>query len=128
MKKVTAIFVTIMLIGLAGCAPAGEVQFRATGDSKVNMKTGQMLKIELEANATTGYMWSLGGPDEKGVLSQTGKYKYVRAAVRIGAGGIQIYNFKALKRGRAELIFEYRRSWEKEKAPTKRYVISVAIH
>ncbi|MFH1552166.1 MAG: protease inhibitor I42 family protein [Candidatus Omnitrophota bacterium] len=128
MGKVTAIFIALMLMGLIGCETAEEIRLRAEGDSKINMKTGQALRIELEANATTGYMWSLTEPAEKGVLNQIGEHQYVRGSERIGAGGIQIYNFKALKRGRTELVFEYKRSWEKAKAPAKRYVISVAVH
>lgn len=45
----------------------------------------------------------------------------------VGAGGKEIWTFKALKEGETEINFQYVRPWEKDVVPeiTKRYAIII---
>ena len=128
MKRI--IFAAIILLAAyaAGCEGPKEVFVKADGDKMIDVRRGQRLKIELRANATTGYLWEMTEAVNKDVLRQMGKYRYVRDSRRIGAGGVQIFRFEPLRRGQARFVFEYRRSWEKDKKPAKKRVIRVIVH
>ena len=111
----------------AGCSPQATVRIELDDDKDIAVRKGQVLEIAIESNPTTGYLWSLEGFSGSEALASTGKYQYVRGADRIGAGGKQIFSFRAENKGPAKLIFEYRRGWEKEKAPAKRYTARVTV-
>lgn len=115
-----------MLAG--GCAPGGPARINLEGDEALRVKNGQVLEISIDSNPTTGYLWSLEGFSGTDALASMGKYKYVRGSDRIGAGGKQIFSFKAVKKGDAKLIFEYRREWERSQAPAKRYTAKVTVN
>lgn len=118
----------VMLSALYGCGKGNEVVLHLEGNKTAGLWVGQVLRIELEANATTGYTWVLSGDLDKGVIKQSGKYKYVRKSDAIGAGGTQVYRFRAIKQGKASLVFEYKRAWEKETPPAKKYKVRVIVH
>ncbi len=127
-KRIITVFFTIMMLAIAGCAGSDVVRVKVTGDKMTDLRKGQTLEIELEANPTTGYMWEIAASVNEGVLRQIDKYRYVQKSGLIGGGGIQIYRFEGLKKGRAKLVFEYRRPWEKEKKPAEKYVVQVVVH
>ncbi len=129
-KKMGFVVVLALLTGVVflGCAKSREVRVAVEGDTTVGVIEGQMVKIELEANATTGYIWDLEGPFNEEILRQIGKYRYLHKSRRIGEGGTQLYRFDTLKKGQTKLVFEYKRPWEKEKKPAKKYVVRVIVH
>lgn len=120
-----ACFLTVFMA--AGCSPQATVRIELDDDRDIIVKEGQVLEIAIESNPTTGYLWSLEGFSGTSTLVSTGKYRYVRGAERIGAGGKQIFSFRAENKGSAKLIFEYRRGWEKETSPAKRYTARVTV-
>ena len=128
MKRITAVLIILILAALVGCGKGKDVSIRVKGDRMADINRGQLLKIELEANATTGYIWELSDSVNKGVLNRIGKYRYIRNSRRIGSGGIQLFRFRGIKKGQARLVFEYRRPWEKEESPARRYTVRVIVH
>lgn len=97
------------------------------GDTPVTVKEGQTLELELESNPTTGYIWEVAFPVNKDILRQERENEFVSRSDLIGAGGVQIFYFKGIKKGKTELVFEYRRPWEKNKDPARRYVVRVSV-
>jgi len=64
---------------------------------------------------------------DKGIIRETGKYRYIHTSKRIGAGGIQQFRLEAMKKGKATLLFEYKRPWEKETRAVKTIKVRVIV-
>jgi inhibitor of cysteine peptidase len=92
------------------------------------LKAGALLEVRLEANHTTGYSW-IAAPVANPVLMMQGKAAYQEnaAADKMGAGGVEVWRFKAVKAGKQGLQFEYRRPWEKSSPPAKVVTFSVTV-
>jgi inhibitor of cysteine peptidase len=115
--------------GLAGqMGAAGVTVVTEQTRGVVNLKAGALLEVRLEANHTTGYSW-IAAPVANAVLMMQGKAAYQEnaAADKMGAGGVEVWRFKAVKAGKQGLQFEYRRPWEKGSPPAKVVTFSVAV-
>lgn len=82
--------------------------------------------INLPANPTTGYQWSLVQFDRE-LLSLTSSLYQKPDTKLIGAGGNMLYTF-SLNKGKAypktsEIIFKYARPWEKAQMASWQKVI-----
>ncbi|MDD5085904.1 MAG: protease inhibitor I42 family protein [Candidatus Omnitrophica bacterium] len=127
-KNAILIFLALFVFAAAGCQPKIEaVSKRVIGNSEVSVVKGQTLKLELEANPTTGYMWEIEKISPDGLLEKAGDYSYRRQFNLIGGGGLQIFSFNAVKKGEAELGFVYRRPWEDKKQVAKKFNVRVLV-
>ena len=87
--------------------------FEAT---KVELKSGSILKIELPLSLGTGYQWELLGPNH-GPLSFQQSKTLPPAQPRLGVGTVQQFEFKAKAQpsgssSQVVLVFNLRRSFE----------------
>jgi len=75
------------------------------GDSgrAIEVERGQRVFFVLGANRSTGYDWTL---DSSGPLASLGNPVYAQGAVP-GAGGTEIWTFRASGSGKQELVFRY---------------------
>jgi inhibitor of cysteine peptidase len=97
-------------------------------DSKpFTVEAGKEFSITLDSNPTTGYQWQLAKP-----LDETRtKYlanRYVKPESKLaGAGGKQVWEFRALRAGKTEIDLEYVRPWEQgvQPAQTTNFVVVV---
>jgi inhibitor of cysteine peptidase len=124
-----AIFFVVMhgvVAGQVGAGGATVVTEQTHGD--VSLKVGAVLEVRLEANHTTGYSWVFA-PAVNPVLMRQGKTVYQEhvAGSTVGAGGVELWRFKAVKAGRQGLQFEYRRPWEKGSPPAKVVTFAVIV-
>jgi inhibitor of cysteine peptidase len=112
--------------GQLGAGGATVVTEQTHGD--VSLKGGAVLEVRLEANHTTGYSWVFA-PAVNPVLMRQGRtvYQEHAAGSTVGAGGVEVWRFKAMKAGRQGLQFEYRRPWEKGAPPAKIVTFSVTV-
>ena len=110
-------------VGAGGATVATE---QTHGD--VSLKVGAVLEVRLEANHTTGYSWVFA-PAVNPVLMRQGRAAYQEhvAGSTVGAGGVEIWRFKAMKAGKQGLQFEYRRPWEKGSPPAKVVTFTVTV-
>jgi len=94
----------------------------------VSLKVGAVMEVRLDANHTTGYSWIVA-PVPNPVLMRQGKAEYLDNAAenRVGAGGVEVWRFKAVKAGKQGLQFEYRRPWEKGTPPAKVVTFAVIV-
>jgi len=123
----------VILFGLTllvfGCTAEKVVDVNVAGNKTIHLRVGQTVNVKLGSNPTTGYIWMLAEKEGYNALTRLGNYKYVPDATqRIGAGGTQVFTFEGAKRGQAELVFEYRRPWEGDKAPVKKYEVNLVVH
>lgn len=115
----------------AGCTPANEVSANLGDEGKqIELLQGQTLLVKLESNITTGYSWEVTqapGP----VLQQQGEAEYQQPDTGktplVGAGGTQIFRFKASAPGQVTLNMAYRRPWETGVAPAKTFTLKVTV-
>jgi len=73
------------------------------------------VEVQLDSNPTTGYTWTLASGG-KGLEQTSSKYTANSESGMVGGGGKQTYTFKATGEGENDLVFVYKRAWEKEEA------------
>lgn len=112
-------WIALALLGLAlaacsGAAPAVTLT-EADNGKAVQLSQGQMLTVQLAANATTGYGWTLPERPDAGVL-QFVKQEYQSPGAtdppRAGAGGVATLQFRATGKGTATVKLVYRQPWQ----------------
>lgn len=107
--------------------PVVELDNAADG-TKVTLKRGGELKVLLDAIPSTGFQWqepAKVAPTlvELGARIYVGKGSDPR---NVGAGGWNVFRFRAEQSGKLTLQFEYRRPWETvPPAKIVRYEVSV---
>ncbi|MGB2601340.1 MAG: protease inhibitor I42 family protein [Candidatus Omnitrophota bacterium] len=130
-KKAVSFLLVILLFVSAGCSPEKIVRVAVDDNKTVGLRPGQLLKLEFVSNASTGYTWQLTDSVNKGIARQIGTFRYInksRDPKLVGAPGVQIFRCEAMKRGKAKLVFEYLRPWEKDKPPAEKYIVKVIVH
>lgn len=88
-----------------------------------NVKLNQQFQITLDSNPSTGYSWEVNyNPKYLKLISQN----YVSSNSNIiGAPGIEIFTFKAIKNGQTYINFNYQRTWEDQPLKTKHYKVKI---
>jgi inhibitor of cysteine peptidase len=85
-----------------------------------------VILIALESNPTTGYSWQASCDSTILELVEEAFELGIYAKENIvGAGGTQLFRYKALKSGEAEIIFVYKRSWEPEILDIKVFTVDI---
>ncbi|HSJ52886.1 MAG TPA: protease inhibitor I42 family protein [Anaerolineae bacterium] len=88
----------------------------------IDAAAGEVLAIVLPANPTTGYSWQVEADDAYlALLSQ----EFEPAGPAVGAGGREVFQFRALRPGSTDLRFQYRRPWEGQAIETRQYQVTI---
>lgn len=141
MRYYCAIFSILCVLPAMADAPAvapapADVELAVSENNELTLtaRQGQIVRIRLEGNATTGYEWVLAGQtNAKGeacdVLSPVGKIEYQPkpADGKVGVGGEYLATFQAAKPGMAKLAFAYQRPWEKDTEPIRTFAVRVNV-
>ncbi len=90
----------------------------------VNLGIDDVFEIELEGNASTGYLWEIVGYDST-VIKRTGDVKFVPEDDRTGSGGTYVYSFQTIAAGQTWLEMVYKRRWEEHKLHDKTFRIKI---
>jgi inhibitor of cysteine peptidase len=117
MKRVLVLVVAAVLtLGLvAGC---GGIKTYNDEGQAINIGVGQDFIIALGSNHTTGYNWQASYDESmlELILSENGEqstYEVEKTGKDVvGAGGIESFQFRALKAGQAEITLTYAQHWE----------------
>jgi inhibitor of cysteine peptidase len=94
---------------------------------KRSYEKGDTFTIELPANWTTGYRWYAQPLAVKSIVGIS-KSEYIpKKSGLIGSGGTQVFTLRARRQGTITIVFEYKRSWEKDTPPveTREFIIEV---
>ena len=92
----------------------------------IKVKAGQRFTIRLESNPTTGYGWQLAGPLDQTVVQCVTNIYEAPDSKLMGAGGHEIWTFRAIGEGQAEISMKYVRPWEQDK-PARTNVYTVIV-
>lgn len=113
---------------LSGCAPSFQrIELNEqNASSEVDLREGDLIRLSLEGNPTTGYTWEWVD-DGSGVLSQDGEPEYTSDSDLVGSGGMFVFKFKAAKTGTASLHLIYHRTFEEGVDPIKEFSATVTV-
>ena len=138
-RKIFVVYLitTVVMMGVypAKIFPANETNKKKDdlliytyGDSGKEFKIdqGKEFEIHLSENPTTGFLWTvLDLPPNIKFIDK--KFIHSDASSVVGAGGLRIFIFKALKPRKAKLRFLLKRSWEKEDKHADTYLLKLLI-
>ena len=94
---------------------------------KVTVPKGAALVVKLPITTGTGYTWVIAR-NNADQLKPAGKPTVERPARPVpGAKTTQVFRFDAAAAGTSDLTLEYKRPFEKDKAPAKTYKITVKV-
>lgn len=116
---------------LAAAAAGKPIEIRVTervSGASTGLEIGHVLRVELEANETTGYRWRFVEGDPK-ILKPPDEQEYVPPAddAPPGAAGLSIWRFEAVGSGTTTLKLEYVRAFEEDAPPAKSFTLKVAV-
>ena len=111
-----------------GASPAANVKKLTDKDagSAVTLKVGDILEVDLEGNPTTGYTWELA-PGGGALLSEQGEGEFKPNSKAMGAGGVVIHRYKAIREGKMKLRLIYHRTFEPNVPPAKSFEIDLVV-
>ncbi len=93
----------------------------------IEVSAGGEFTISLDSNPTTGYSWDFSRlPDPEVVELLDSSYQPPETP-RIGAGGRQVWTFRAAGPGKTGIALEYFRPWEKGVPPARKAVFTVVV-
>lgn len=129
MKKLLPLMGLIGLM-LTTCLVAGcEAEVKAYSDPEqtieVNADNQFDIVIALESNPTTGYSWEASYDQTQLELVDQSYEPDENSEGLVGAGGTDIFRFKALKSGEAQITMSYKRSWETQVLEQKIFTVDV---
>ncbi|MFH1199389.1 MAG: protease inhibitor I42 family protein [Candidatus Omnitrophota bacterium] len=115
------------ILGL-GFAEGADVEEYSDPTQVIRVPVGQEFVITLAANPTTGYTWDFAVKlDEK--MFQLVRADYTPNTPQLtGSGGEQMWVFKAMQTGEAEISLKYWRPWEQDDPDQKQAVFNVEIY
>ena len=91
----------------------------------IKVKAGQIFAVRMESNPTTGYGWQLSKKLDNNIVLVTNAYMPPDSKL-IGAGGHEVWTFKAIGEGQAEISMQYVRPWLKDQ-PVRTNVFTVIV-
>jgi len=146
--RFSALFVLALVVSapLVACSGAPDLEEETTADQGEDalsalvidqndngqtfvVPQGQSVRVELPANKTTGYRWTVASTDRSFGYPATDTYKTTSSGV--GGGGIQKLTWKTNAPfptvGTHKVVLEYRRPWDENVKPAKTFTFSVTI-
>jgi inhibitor of cysteine peptidase len=107
------IAITIITLMTACSSLPKQVSADASSSGKqIEIAVGGSITVTLDSNATTGYSWELKGISNPAILEKTDNKYEAPTSGLMGAGGNEVWTFKALKAGTTTLSMEYSQPWE----------------
>lgn len=98
----------------------------ADNGTRVEIKSGDVLAVKLEAQLGTGFGWKVVSPYKN--LAPDGEPAQVSKEDRKPGGPeFQMFRFKAGEKGEAELKLQYAQGWNKETKPRREFTVTVIV-
>ena len=93
----------------------------------VTVRKGRAFALALPSNPTTGYLWQPAESVDDSVIKFVGNEYRGDYPGLIGAGGREIWTFKAVGIGETTIGLKYVRPWEKNTAPARSVLFKIVI-
>jgi inhibitor of cysteine peptidase len=96
---------------------------QADSSKKFDIRIGEIVKLRLHENPTTGYRWHLLASGEPTL--QLIEESFAPSTGAVGAGGMRSWIFRAALAGTTRLELEQRRSWQRQAIDKFNVIIGV---
>ena len=103
-----------------------QIEVFTANDTNITVTAGEQFSVSLESNPTSGYSWAIRISEGADKILIIGSEFAKTKPGKPGEGGEQLWRFKALSSGDAELELFYIRPWEKEE-PAKTITFYVKV-
>jgi inhibitor of cysteine peptidase len=128
-KKIFLIVVTLIL-SISLITSCGGSTIKAYSDPEETIDSSMdkefIVLIALESNPTTGYSWEAEFDTAMlELVEQTFELGEFAKEGIVGAGGTELFRFKGMSKGKTDITFNYKRSWETEILDTKVFTVEV---
>ena len=129
MKRYLVLVSVVMFLiaaTLSGCTT--EVKAYSDPGQAIDIKYSKefVILIALESNPTTGYSWQASfDTTTLELIEQTYELGEFAKEGVVGAGGTELFRFKALEKGTVQIAFDYQRPWEDESIDQKTFTVEV---
>lgn len=120
----TVFLAVLLILTLTSCL--GEIKTYTNSDQEISIGVEQEFIIALGAIPSTGYSWQ-ASYDESMIELLDKKYEMDKNEGEsvIGAGGVEFFRFKGLKKGDSRLVMTYRRIWEDRIIDRKVFTVKI---
>jgi len=110
--------------------PRQQVITEADNGKSINLKKGETFYLRLQENPTTGYSWELNM--SQGLDNVSGNYYPPESSKEgkqplVGAGGVHIWEIKALTEGIQQVKGIYKRPWEDITGTEDNFTVKVEV-
>ena len=110
---------------------SGEIRLDERHNERdITIRQGQVLTISLDSNASTGFNWELvahGEPYLEEIADVTVNPSSPQRPPIPGSASTLGFHFKAVEKGDAIVVLNYRRAWEKNKPPLRTFTVYVTV-
>lgn len=114
--------------GISRAEKEARVVADADNGSTIKLAVGEVLRLELASNPTTGFNWELKEFDAEQLKPLDSGYETDKTDTQLaGSGGKQWWRFEALQPGVGGLHLVYRRSFEKDVPPAQSFEVVVKV-
>ena len=119
--------IATVLLAITACSSLpNEVSLNESSSGKqVDVFVGGSFTVTLDSNATTGYSWELKEISDTGILEKTDNKYVAPTSSLMGAGGKEVWTFKALAPGTTTLSMEYSQPWAGGQKAAKNFTLTV---
>ncbi len=93
---------------------------------EIELRVGEEFEIRLPENRTTGFRWRLASNGEPACVLQSDSFDAPDRTP--GRGGSHYWRFQAVQVGLGNIELVYRRSFEQEETPARRFSLRARIH
>ena len=115
---------------VAGAPPAVRTVTQHQNGQSLSLARGDTLRVELEANGTTGYGWEVAELP-RNLRHASDRYEASAPQASgppiVGQGGTQHFTFTAKAAGRGTLRLAYRQPWDRKARPSRSFRLSVVV-
>lgn len=95
-------------------------------ENEFEIEVGDKIKAKLCANPTTGFSWDYVLADENVMRFESHDYIEPDSEL-VGAGGVDVWVFKAIRTGKAVITMEYSKPWEGGTKKERTYTMDVTV-
>ena len=94
---------------------------------QIELSPGDSLVVTLDSNPSTGFSWSIAGISVEAVIEKASNEFQGADTGMMGAGGQEVWTFKALDKGTSTIEMQYSRSWEQGVEPAATFNVTVVV-
>ncbi|MBQ9772673.1 MAG: protease inhibitor I42 family protein [Lentisphaeria bacterium] len=130
MIRICSILLMLFLFALTGCRTTGGFTHDLTekdSGSTLNLEPGDTIRIVLESNPSTGYLWGQDGtPDSDVIRLFNSQFQKIGKTKAVGTPGKQEFIYKAVGHGEAGIRLSLKRPWENNR-PQATFQLRIVI-